>query len=93
MKLSHKWAAFGGVMLLLAMLVAERDGANPLPVLLLVGLYLLPTIVALSRRDRNIGPIVVVNLLLGWTLIGWAVALAMAVRGLSDTKRHDRGVL
>jgi uncharacterized paraquat-inducible protein A len=43
-------------------------------------LYFIPTIVATSRRVRNAGSVVVVNLFLGWTLIGWVVALAMSVR-------------
>jgi hypothetical protein len=40
--------------------------------------YFLPTIVALVRKLRSIGPTIVVNLFLGWTFIGWVVALAMA---------------
>ena len=46
---------------------------------LLVGLliYFLPTIV--GRRKRNAGAIFVLNLLLGWTLIGWVVALVWAL--------------
>lgn len=45
-----------------------------------LGLYLLPSIVALNRKVANKWSVVVINALLGWTLIGWAVALAMAVR-------------
>lgn len=40
--------------------------------------YLLPTFVALARGARNTGSIVVINLLLGWLLIPWVIALAMA---------------
>ena len=47
---------------------------------ILLGLYFLPTIVALNRDVLNKWSVLVINLLLGWTLIGWAVALAMAVR-------------
>jgi hypothetical protein len=47
---------------------------------LLLGLYFLPTIIALDRGVVNKWSVLVINLLLGWTLIGWAVALAMAVR-------------
>jgi hypothetical protein len=43
-------------------------------------LYFLPTIIALARKVRNQGSVVVINLFLGWTLIGWVVALAMAFR-------------
>jgi multisubunit Na+/H+ antiporter MnhG subunit len=45
-----------------------------------VGLYFLPTIVAVSREVTNQGSVVVINFFLGWTLIGWVVALAMACR-------------
>lgn len=44
------------------------------------GLYFLPTIVGATRKVVNVGSVFAINLLLGWTLIGWAVALAMAVR-------------
>jgi RsiW-degrading membrane proteinase PrsW (M82 family) len=42
--------------------------------------YLAPSIVALNRTPPHKWSIVVVNVLLGWTVVGWAVALAMAVR-------------
>jgi Superinfection immunity protein len=47
----------------------------------LVGLvlYFLPTIIVLARRKKNVlGPILV-NVLLGWTVIGWIVALIWAL--------------
>lgn len=48
--------------------------------LLVVGLlYFTPTFVASKRNHRNLGPIAVVNILLGWSLIGWAVALAWSL--------------
>jgi hypothetical protein len=49
-------------------------------VTVLVFAYFFPTIVAAVRKVPNVGSVVVINLLLGWTLIGWAVALAMAAR-------------
>lgn len=47
-------------------------------VILIVG-YWLPALVACMRHKSNSGSILVVNLFLGWSLIGWVVALAMAV--------------
>ncbi len=41
-------------------------------------LYFVPTIVAIARSMRNKGSTIVVNIFLGWTIIGWVVALAMA---------------
>lgn len=53
-------------------------------VLIIIGIaaYWVPTIVALSRRPKppNLGSIVVLNLFLGWSIIGWVIALMMAVR-------------
>lgn len=43
-----------------------------------VTFWLLPTIVAAAREMPNIGAVIVVDVLLGWTIIGWIVALAMA---------------
>lgn len=40
--------------------------------------YLLPWAVAVSRRKSNHWGILLVNFLLGWTLIGWVVALVMS---------------
>jgi hypothetical protein len=42
--------------------------------------YWIPTIVGAARHVPNMGSVVVINLFLGWTFIGWVVALAMAVR-------------
>jgi hypothetical protein len=45
-----------------------------------IGLYFLPTMVAVSRKVTNQGSIFVINFFLGWSFIGWVVALAMACR-------------
>ncbi len=52
-----------------------------LAVLLGVGTvgYLLPTTIAIIRKRTNSVAIFVLNLFLGWTLIGWVVALVWAV--------------
>jgi Superinfection immunity protein len=42
--------------------------------------YIVPAAIARKRRVANFGSVVVINLLLGWTVAGWAVALAMACR-------------
>lgn len=42
-------------------------------------LYFLPTVIAIGREHRNTGAIFVVDLFLGWTLVGWVVALAWSV--------------
>ncbi|HUJ93993.1 MAG TPA: superinfection immunity protein [Terriglobales bacterium] len=45
-----------------------------------LGLYFLPSIIALARSKRDIAAIVLLNLFLGWTAIGWIVALIWAVK-------------
>lgn len=53
-------------------------------VVVLIGLYLLPSLVAAGRKHKNEGAIVALNLLLGWTLLGWIAALVWA---LTDNTR------
>jgi hypothetical protein len=43
-------------------------------------LYLLPVLIGRIRQVPDLGSVAVINVLLGWTLIGWAVALALALR-------------
>jgi hypothetical protein len=43
-------------------------------------LYFLPSLIGALRRVRGLGSVIVVNVFLGWTVIGWVVALAMACR-------------
>jgi len=50
-------------------------------ILLVLGLYWLPSILAYLRRRADLVPIVVVNALLGWTVVGWLWAVARLIRG------------
>ena len=43
--------------------------------------YFIPTIVAIVRHHRNLLAIILVNIFLGWTFIGWLVALIWAIVG------------
>ena len=49
-----------------------------LVVLLGVAVYFLPSLVAIERRKQNGAAIFLLNLFLGWTLLGWVVALIWA---------------
>jgi len=42
--------------------------------------YFLPTIIAFARSKRDSTSIFVLNFLLGWTAIGWVVALVWALK-------------
>ena len=52
--------------------------------------YFLPTICALMRGHMSTGAIFVLNLLLGWTLLGWIIALVWSLTG--NTKANFRYV-
>jgi hypothetical protein len=43
-------------------------------------MYFLPTILAFARNKRDTAAILLLNLFLGWTMIGWVVALVWAVK-------------
>ncbi len=54
-----------------------------LSVLVSILIYFLPTVVARGNRKLDAGAIFVLNLLTGWTFVGWVVALVWACK-------HDR---
>jgi Superinfection immunity protein len=43
-------------------------------------MYFLPSLIALVRGKRDVVAIVVLNFFLGWTVIGWVVALVWALK-------------
>ena len=45
-------------------------------VFFILALYFLPYINALGRKHRSAGAILIVNLFLGWTVLGWIIALS-----------------
>jgi hypothetical protein len=42
--------------------------------------YFLPTLIARHVEHKNFSAIAILNLLLGWTFLGWVVALVWAVK-------------
>jgi hypothetical protein len=61
-------------------MVLDLSAGPPIvPLLLLTGAaaYFIPTFVAFDRHHRRTA-VLAINLLLGWTVIGWSVALDMA---------------
>ena len=50
--------------------------------------YFIPTGIAPPGRR---GSVFFVNLVVGWTLIGWALAMYMALRAREDEARRARG--
>lgn len=59
-------------------------------VLPLVLLYLLPTWLAFGNRHRNLMRVLALNLSLGWTLLGWIVALGWALWPNQHLKLHHQ---
>lgn len=53
--------------------MSNNDPASTL--IAIIALYFLPAIVAAFRKHRNKAPIFLLNLLLGWTVVGWVAAL------------------
>jgi hypothetical protein len=47
--------------------------------IILVFIYILPAVIANKRNVKNQGMIWLVNILLGWTLIGWALVFIWAI--------------
>ena len=43
-------------------------------------LYFLPAIIAFARNKRDTTSILLLNFFLGWTAIGWVIALVWAVK-------------
>lgn len=60
---------------------------NTVTVILLVliaAIYLLPTLMAFARDHPRRGAITLVNILFGWTLLGWLVCFIWALMGPSE---------
>ncbi|WP_419856112.1 superinfection immunity protein [Candidatus Poriferisodalis sp.] len=59
-------------------LLANLDNVRWEPLLLIGGLaagvYFLPSMVALLRRHPRAGTVIALNILGGWTVLGWLVA-------------------
>lgn len=47
-------------------------------VFIAVGIYFFPTLIASSRGHHNTAAIFVLNAFLGWTFLGWVIALVWA---------------
>lgn len=50
-----------------------------LAVIMTLGIYFLPAIVAMARGHHQIGAIIILNTFLGWTLLGWIIPLVWAM--------------
>lgn len=51
-------------------------------------IYFFPTILAALRQTKRGWGVFVINLFLGWTFIGWVIALAWAASGDTELKKQ-----
>lgn len=72
-----------GVMVIVALAQGGPNAGAPVLAIMLFALglfvYFLPSIVASARDHHNAPAIVLLNVFLGWTLLGWVAALCWAV--------------
>lgn len=54
-----------------------------------IAIYILPTLVAMVAGNSKKGKVILVNLLLGWTVIGWVVSLIMALKKDIPSSAND----
>ena len=54
--------------------------------------YLIPTGVAFYRKHEQLVPIFIVNLFLGWSLVGWVICLAWSFQSALSGGRSSRDV-
>ena len=96
-EVSNLWKISSGVGLLAVigfvagMAAQGEDVMSPIIVILIMvagaTAYLLPTLIASSRKHHNLGSVAVINIFLGWTFVGWVVALAMAASAVRPAQR------
>lgn len=53
-----------------------------------IAFYFVPTIYAIHKKRKNKEAIFLLNLFLGWTLLGWVVALVWSA--VEDSPKNDK---
>jgi len=56
--------------------------------LFVLPVYFVPTIIAAIRKTKNLVSIIILNLLAGWTFLGWVAAIVWAI--IADKKAEVR---
>lgn len=68
----------------------DGSGAGIVMLVVFIAGYFLPALVANHRGRDGQGLIAALNLLLGWTVLGWIVLLIVAFTGESAATRKQR---
>ncbi|WP_165762563.1 superinfection immunity protein [Mycolicibacterium vulneris] len=79
------FSGIGGVFRTIGFVLAGIAGA-----VASVVVYLLPILIATRRQVQHTGSIIVITLFLGFTYVGWVIALAMAVADKRELSRVHR---
>jgi cytochrome c biogenesis protein CcdA len=74
--MDHSGDAAAGLFILLLFLVLGLVGFC---------LYIMPTIVAFTRKHRQRVPILVINFFLGWSVVAWVLTLAWSLSNDVET--------
>jgi len=82
-----------GSLILLFALVGQFLGVNaggsfPIILIALPVIYLVPSFIAGARKHRSGMAIVALNILLGWTFLGWVGALIWSLTGNVEEKKR-----
>jgi len=67
--------------------MSPDDVQGFIAVMLLIGIYLLPTLIAYKREHHNRHAIAALNILLGWVLLGWVGALVWSLTAVDRPSR------
>ena len=71
---------FGSIMAILLLVLIYFGGYIVLlPSIILVGVYFIPALIATKRDHPQKSAILIINILLGWTFLGWVIALVWAI--------------
>ncbi len=62
---------FGGIVLILGCIIGGAAG---------LALYFLPSIIGFRKNQPNKVSILLLNLFLGWSLVGWVISLVWATK-------------
>ncbi|AEV97743.1 hypothetical protein A4D02_16135 [Niastella koreensis] len=65
-------------MLCTTLFISMPGGSEWILIIIAFSLYFLPSIIANARKNSNATAITLLNLFLGWTVIGWITALIWA---------------
>ena len=62
-------------------------------VIFIIPIYFIPTIIVLARHADNRLMVFLINLFLGWSFIGWVVALALSFSKKNGKTQNDQIVI